>query len=294
VKGEEKKHPTIGASYSALLPCANPIMTEIFDDIKNKYIFEAPCAELTPFVEYYWESSVEWNQSGGNLPFTIKLFPSWTPTISFNLGSPYELSLGKDHFVMGSNSDVLSFRNDVASYKYYRDNYKFGVKFFPGSLSLLLHMDTNILTGKLVPLKKVLPPSLIEKVKASPSFLDRVALLQDYFLSCLQKITGRNNSFKFNRIVEAIDVQYDNLTSKNYEIAAQVFTTKKTLYRDFTSVIGATPKQYFCVVRARAALQTYVKQKGSFEPLDFGYYDWSHFHKAVFKFTGTKLEEKCD
>jgi len=267
-------------------------MREIFDDIKNKYLFEAPCPELTSFVEYYWESSVEWSEGGGNRAFTIRLFPSWTPTISFNLGSPYELVLGTDHFKIGSNSDVLSFRNDIASYKYDRGNYKFGDKFFPGTLGLLLHMDPKLFSDKLVPLKKVLPPSLIAKVKGTASFPNRVALLQDYFLSCLQNTTGRNDTF--NRISDAIDHQYGNLTSKNYEIAAQVFTTKKTLYRDFTSIIGATPKQYFSVVRSRVALQTYVKHKPSFDPLEFGYYDWSHFYKAVFKFTGTKLKEKED
>lgn len=264
-------------------------MREIFDDIKSKYQFEAPCTELTSFIEYYWESSIERSRGGGNLPFAITLFPSWTPTISFNLGSPYELSLGKDRYVLDSNCHILNFRNDVAAYRYDRNNYKFGVKFFPGTLGLLLNMDPKLFGEKLLPLQIILPGSLIEKIKSVVSFPDRVALLQDYFLACLHSMTKRKHSYY--RIRNAMDVQYLKVESKNYKIAAEVFTTEKTLYRNFTSVVGATPKQYFSAHRARTALHSYKCEKSSFDPVDFGYYDWSHFYRAVFKFTGMKLTQ---
>ena len=267
------------------------IMTEIFDDIKTRYVFEAPCRELGNFIEYYWESSSDGRcGASGSAPFTMKLFRSWTPTLSFNLGSPYEVILGKDRFVLDAKSDVLHFRSTTSAYKYDTGNHKFGVKFFPGTLGAVLNLDPKLYDEKLVPLKQVLPPVLITKVKTAASFPERVALLQDYFLTCYHRIAGTKHSLQLVR--DAIQYQYRSLTSKNQEIAAGIFTTRKTLYRNFTAVIGASPKEYFSVVRARTALNTYIKHRKSFDPTDFGYYDWSHFHKAVFRLVGRKLFEE--
>jgi|GEM_PF-4537439 len=60
-------------------------MVEIFEDIRKIYEFRQPCSELSPYIEFFSESSADktarliYQDS-----FSVKMFQSWTPTIWFN------------------------------------------------------------------------------------------------------------------------------------------------------------------------------------------------------------------
>jgi hypothetical protein len=52
-------------------------MTEIFDNIRGIYDFDAPCEELHPFIEFFSESSGERTASfAASKDFTVEMFPS--------------------------------------------------------------------------------------------------------------------------------------------------------------------------------------------------------------------------
>lgn len=65
-------------------------MIEIFDNIRKLYRFSVPTETRSSFIEFFSETDL---LSAGSFirdkKFTVKLFPSFTPTIWMNLGSPY-------------------------------------------------------------------------------------------------------------------------------------------------------------------------------------------------------------
>lgn len=54
-------------------------------------------------------------------------------------------------------------------------------------------------------------------------------------------------------------------------------------------MVGTAPSRYFVVLRARTALTAFVADPLAFAPDDYGYYDRSHFAKAIRQFMGQSL-----
>ncbi|WP_460958309.1 AraC family transcriptional regulator [Spirosoma litoris] len=266
-------------------------MTEIFDNIRKLYQFATPCPELANYIEFFSESSAEETyRYTGDSPFAIRMFPSWTPTCYINLGQPYQLSVGSAHYQIQQRTDVLILRNNIVERHNLPTDHILTIKFFPGGLEAILGINQAQFSDQVVTLDTVLPTALINRVKQLPDFRERVELLQAFFLSQYKK---KNTITHYINVVQkAIDL-YEAGTPefKSSQLANELFTTNKTLYRYFTNVVGTTPKQYFSSVRARLALSAYVTDKKLFSPYEYGYYDMSHFYKDVIRFTGKKLIE---
>ena len=59
-------------------------MVEIFQNIRKVYDFIDPCDELAEYVEFFAESSsLKTKKYVSGNSFTIKMFPSWTPTFLY-------------------------------------------------------------------------------------------------------------------------------------------------------------------------------------------------------------------
>ena len=264
-------------------------MVEIFDNIRKIYKFSSPCPELSDYIEFFSESSLEeTNKYIANKCFTIKMFPSWTPTIWINLGEPYRLCLGEDRYFIRREDDILILRNSAAERHNLPTDHIFTVKFFPGGLEAILDINQSKFINKIVDLNAVIPVQLIQRIKELNSFEERMELLQDFFLVNYKKKKTQDYYLKFVRdTTEAYGAA--NMKFNNSEIAEKMFTTSKTINRYFNNIIGTTPKNYFSILKARIGLTAYVANKQLFDPSDYGYYDMSHFYKTVVKFTGQKL-----
>lgn len=260
-------------------------MTEIFDNIRKIYQFHPPCDELAAYVEFFSESSPDATSYYiGNNTFTVKMFPSWTPTFWFNLGAAYYLNTT----LIPPGKDVLLIRDCTVERYNLPADHIFSIKFFPGGLEAIFGIDQSRMKSQVIDLHKVLPAGLIMRIRTLQRFEDRMNLLQDYFLSQLIKRKKRDHYLKF---VNDTITSYET-TGMQYnvnELSARLFTTSKTINRYFNQVVGISPKNYFSILRARTALTTFVADKKAFLPTDFGYYDMSHFHKEIFRFTGKKL-----
>jgi len=267
-------------------------MVEIFDNIRKIYRFQAPPDELKDSIEFFSESSAE--ETKKHIPgetFTVKLFPSWTPTFWFNLGCPYQLVNGSQLHSIRADNDVLILRDTIAERRNLPSDHIFTVKFFPGGLDRILGISQSAFTKQVIDLKTMLPPQLIHTVRHSHTFEQRVQLLQDYFITNAATKKRKDHCVKI--VKEAIDCfENSGLKSKNIEIAAKTFTTSKTINRYFHTVVGASPKHYFSALRTRTTLTAYLADRKSFIPDEFGYYDMSHFYKDVIKFTGQRLTAK--
>src|SRR5688572_28789530 len=89
-------------------------MIEIFDNIRKLYRFKTPCKELLDHIEFFSESSLDaMDRYIGADRFTVKLFPSYTPTIWLNLGAPYQLVNGSTNHVINERTDILLLRNGI-------------------------------------------------------------------------------------------------------------------------------------------------------------------------------------
>lgn len=74
-------------------------IVEIFEDIKQFFVFAQPCKQLSGYIEFFAESSYE-NiiQRRNGQQISYKMFPSYTPTFFINLTGPYLLRLDNQNF----------------------------------------------------------------------------------------------------------------------------------------------------------------------------------------------------
>jgi len=266
-------------------------MVEIFDNIRKIYTFSEACPELADHIEFFSESSIECTQKYiGNTNFSVKMFPSWTPTFYINLGSPYLISVGQKRHRINAEQDILILRDSIVErYNTPSDNI-FTVKFYPGGLEAVLGVSQLKCVGRMIDLRTILPEKLLCQIKNPVTFAERCQLMQNYLLDSFKKLQQKDHYLKFVR--DCIDnYGLADMQLNTGEMAEKMFVSSKTINRYFNRVVGISPKNYFSAMRARMALTQYVHHKRDFTPYDFGYYDMSHFYKEVLRFTGKKLIE---
>ena len=264
-------------------------MVEIFDDIRKLYRFKTPCEELLNYIDFFSETSIEaTNRYINTEQFTVKLFPSYTPTIWINLGSPYTLKNGNKQILIDADTDILLLRNCIVERTNLRTDNIFTVKFHPGGFEAVFGIEQKRIGSNIININSIFSPGTLFKLKRLDCFDDRVIMLEHYFLGLLNlKFAG---NYLFQKVCNAVyTYQLTNMAYNNNKLATELAITDKTLYRYFKNLIGISPKNYFSIVRTRTALTNYVSDKDSFSPYDYGYYDMSHFRKDVVKFTGQKL-----
>jgi AraC-like DNA-binding protein len=266
-------------------------MTEIFDNIRKLYDFSPPCPELGEHIEFFSESSADATRAfTHNSCFNVKMFASWTPTFWLNLGPAYNLCMGNKQYRIPEGMDVLLIRNDIVERLNQPTDHIFTVKFFPGGLEAILDIDQSRLQNRIVDLKQIISPAILQQVKEGDHFAGRMQILQQFFLGLLNKKKQRDNYVQFVQDTIAYYEQGELKYNVN-ELSDRLFTTSKTITRYFNKVIGTSPRQYFNILRGRTALSGWVADRRSFDPTAFGYYDPSHFYKEMNKFTGQPLSQ---
>lgn len=267
----------------------NSSMTEIFDNIRKLYRFAMPCEILAPYIEFFSETSLTATLAHIiTEEFTVKLFPSYTPTIWINLGSPYLLKNGRYIKTVDQQTDVLVLRNEIIERKNQPSDNIFTIKFFPAALEALFGISQAKIGSEILSATSLIPNQTIQKLKDSSCFEDRIRLLEHWFIAQLHQKNRRAHYYPY--VQKAINLfETSGLEHKNNELAQQLALTDKSLYRYFTKTVGASPKTYMATLRARKALTAFIEDSATFNPYVYGYFDRSHFYKDVFKFTGQKL-----
>jgi AraC-like DNA-binding protein len=267
-------------------------MVEIFNDIRKVHQFATPCDELVAHIEFFSESMPPVIGAAFETILvpqykSVKMFPSFTPTFWINLGTPYYLSVPNKTHLINADDDILVLRDtSIEKFKQPTDHI-FTVKFLPGGLEAVLGINQANLIGQVINLNRILPPEFIKKIKQPLNFEERLALMQNFLLSCYKNKSGDHYLQFVTDCIENYDAARMQINTS--QMAEKMFVTSKTINRYFNKVVGTSPKNYFSIMRTRVALTAYVNQKELFTPYDFGYYDMSHFYKDVVKFTGQKL-----
>lgn len=264
-------------------------MVEIFDNIRKLYQFKLPCPELTAHIEFFSETSPEaMRHYVGEAPFTVQLFPSYTPTIWLNLGTPYHLKQGDQVHLVDEHTDVLLLRSGIVERRNLPTDNIFTIKFNPGGFEAIFGISQKKIGHDVIQVNEVIPDSLLRKLKRLDDFDSRMRLLESFLLEKL--LHNREKLHSLQCVQDSIEAFCaSGMQLNNYELASRQYMTEKTFYRYFTQVIGASPKHFFATMRARTALTDYITHKTAFSPAAYGYYDMSHFYKDVVKFTGRRI-----
>lgn len=264
-------------------------MIEIFQNIRKTYKFSLPCEELVNYIEFYSQSTLDCSFPYVRDKFSsVKMFPSWTPTFYINLGVPYYIDLKNSRYYVKAEEDVLILRNgDVTRHKLPADNI-FTVKFNPGGLETVLGINQVSIVDQIINLNQILPLQLLRRIKRPISFEERVKLMEAYLLETYVK---RGNPDHYVKIVNDCigEYQITGMQLNTSNVAERIFITSKTINRYFNRVIGTSPKSYFSILRGRSALTAFINDRENFIPMNYGYYDLSHFHKDIVNFTGQRL-----
>jgi AraC-like DNA-binding protein len=266
-------------------------MTELFNNIRCLYRFQAPCDELKNYIEFFSESCFKATKEiVHGQSFSIKMFKSWTPTFWINLGPSYNLVLSGIVRAIRANSAVAVTRAVTAERLNHPSDHLFTVKFYPGALNHLIGVDITKLSSGVVELNELLPNRLIEQIKSADCFEQRICLMEQYLLP---KMAAKQTPDHYTSLVaQAIAFYQEGGMKFNVsELAFKSFTSSKTLTRYFERVIGISPKQYFESVRARTALSSFLDDRMGFDPTTYGYYDKSHFYRSISGFTGERLSD---
>jgi AraC-like DNA-binding protein len=264
-------------------------LTEIFDNIRKLYRFKDPCQLLAAHIEFYSETSLEATSRYIKAEnFTVKLFPSYTPTIWINLGSPYFLKNGHHEQRINEATDVLLLRNEIIERNNRPTDNIFTIKFLPGAFESFFGFSQTLIGSEIINVNEILPESFMKRLKSAACFEDRIGMLENLFLEKM-RMQSRDN-YHFTRVKEVIEsFCKTGMVSSNRELGGQLYISEKSLNRYFHQVIGTNPKNYLATVRVRTALTAYVRDTANYSPWNHGYCDMSHFYKAVVKFTGQKL-----
>ncbi|MBB2149125.1 helix-turn-helix domain-containing protein [Pedobacter gandavensis] len=129
--------------------------------------------------------------------------------------------------------------------------------------------------------------AILNRLKSGANFEDRVQLLREFFLEKQRQQKELQHLKVIRQAIHAFDALKPG--EGNRFIANDLCLTNKTFYRHFTAAVGANPKTYMMVNRARKALTSYFLDPKAFSAYQYGYYDPGHFYKDVLKFTGQKL-----
>ncbi len=267
-------------------------MVEIFDNIRKLYQFKMPCAELAPYIEFFSETSPDaMLHHVGEAPFTVKMFPSYTPTIWLNLGTRYLLKTGQAMHQVEEDTDILVLRSDIVERRNLPTDNIFTVKFNPGGFEAVFGIPQTKIGHGVIPVNEIISGTLLRKLKRLDGFDSRLRFLENFLLD---KLAATHTQVHYlSSVQQVIDTFCSSgMQLNNYELASRQHLTEKTMYRYFMQAIGTNPKNFFGTLRARTALTDYIKNKSSFDHSLHGYYDLSHFYKDVVKFTGRRLGEK--
>ncbi|AXY72595.1 AraC family transcriptional regulator [Paraflavitalea soli] len=264
-------------------------MVEIFDNIRKLYQFSAPCPALAAYIEFYSETSPEaMRHHVGEAPFTVKMFPSFTPTIWLNLGTPYQLRNGQQLHLVDEHTDILLLRSDIVERRNLPTDNIFTVKFNPGGFEAVFGIAQTRIGHDVVNVNEIIPATILRKLKRLNNFDSRLSFLEQFLLD---KLAATKAQVHYLQSVQQVIQTFcaSGMQLNNQELANRQHLTEKTMYRYFMQAIGTNPKNFFATLRARTALTDYISHKDGFDHLMYGYYDLSHFYKDVVKFTGRRL-----
>ena len=237
---------------------------------------------LSRFIDFFWETDFESLLQQYPEGFSDALFPNVGYTYLINLGTPFVMQLESNRFEMKGDGFLPRHQNMICHHS--TSNQLFGIKFKVSPILFQKKINFSEYREYIYPLSYLIDREIIDAVKKSPSFDERVSILSEYYETLVKKHAG---SMKPVDIVTSIIRQ--GLEEKRFhlpveQIAANHGVSTRTLQRYFEATTSISSKQALQILRIRAAIEDLVSNPKDFDPFKHGYYDHSHFYRHLKQF----------
>jgi AraC-like DNA-binding protein len=247
-----------------------------------------PSAALRPFVRYYWTLKCH-----GTAASTDEyLAPDGFEELIFSYGGAFrrtEIQGASTSRDVLSSSYVVGCKTVGVNCLRLGDLGMVGVKLWPNSLYSLLGIPMSELGGRPLELQLLGAAKLLEiegRLFDAPDD-DAIKRLLDELLTP-EDLTRRSSGLVGKSVARIFRARGDIAIDAILKTEGRHYRTAE---RAFLERVGVPPKQLAKVIRFKHAYTTLNRgvdrARGALGPLDFGYYDASHFAKDFRQFTGT-------
>ena len=252
------------------------------DHFQLRYHRQKAGYPLSQFIDFFWETDFE--ELFGLYPngFSDALFPNIGYTYLINLGTPFVMQLEEDKFDVRGDGFLPRHKNMICHHSV--GNKIFGIKFNVSPVLFQKRVNFSEYREYIFPLSYLIERSVVEKVKGAYSFKQRVQLLTTYYEEIIQPHTG--SLTPVNIVTEIVQDCAENLRFDIpiEELAKRYAISTRTLQRYFEATTSITSKQALQILRIRKAVEKLALSPGDFHYSQYGYYDYSHFHKHLKQF----------
>jgi AraC-like DNA-binding protein len=247
-----------------------------------------PCAQLRPFVRYYWTLKCYGPASSAD----EYLAPDGFEELIFSYSGKFRRTeiqgntLSRDVL---TRSYVVGCKTVGVNCLRMGDLSMIGVKLWPNSLYSLLGIPMSELRARPMELAELGNDKLLEMEARlfDASGEEAIKQLLDEWLSP-DDLARRANGLVGNSIARIFQARGDISVDHILKSEGRHYRTAE---RAFLERVGVPPKQLAKVIRFKHAYSTLsgraANPRSGIGPMDFGYYDASHFAKDFRQFTGS-------
>lgn len=250
-----------------------------------------PSAHLRPYISQYWAIETRLDK-----PFIYRIIPSGMTELTF-----YFHGLPRVSGCIQSFPDSYLLSGHSSSYTDLRLNGHlsvFSITFRPEGLMAFFKMPAVELFNQSIPLGLVSPRLanlLINHLEDCPDIHSRVAWVEEIFTRLLQHEINRYEYGRMRHVISVIKATHGQ--SPVTLLASEACLSRKQLERQFSNLVGISPKQYLKTIRLQSALHLKASQPDlSLAALacDSGYFDQAHLTREFKSLTGLTPRQYFD
>ena len=252
------------------------------DHFEFRYHRKKAKKSLSQFIDFFWETDFETLFDIYPSGFSDALFPNVGYTYLINLGTPFIMQLEDEKFEVKNDGFLPRHKNMICHHSI--GNKIFGIKFNVSPVIFQKKINFSEYKEYIFPLAYLIDRAIIEKIRNAGSFDERVKILSDYYEEIIHQYAG---SLKQVDIVTGI--LHDCIVENSFDTSIEELSDRykistRTLQRYFEATTSITSKQALQILRIRKAVEKLTAHPESFHYSQFGYYDYSHFHKHLRQF----------
>lgn len=252
------------------------------DHFAFRYHRQKAKKSLSQFIDFFWET--DFNVLFEQYPngFSDALFPNIGYTYLINLGTPFVMQLEGEKYEVKGDGFLPRHKNMICHHS--AGNKIFGVKFNVSPVVFQKRINFSEYREYIFPLSYLIERTVIANVKTAASFEQRVSILTRYYDDIIQQYAG-----SLSQVEMVTEILQDCITNHAYdvsieELAGRYKISTRTLQRYFEATTSITSKQALQILRIRKAVEKLTTTPDDFHFSQFGYYDYSHFHKHLKQF----------
>jgi AraC-like DNA-binding protein len=252
------------------------------DHFNYSYYRKWASEKLSLYIDFCWETDFEDLLLQHPKGFSDVLLPNIGYTYMINLGTP--LKIQSEQFSCIVKSDGFIPRHQYITAHHTTGSKLFGIKFKVCPIVFEKDIDFSEYKQHIYPLAYLIDKSIVERIRNSQSFDQRVDIVFEHYKMLLNVHEG---SFKYVTMVTEILNSFikENQFYISIEKAAEKYNiSTRTLQRYFEATTSFSGKQALQVLRIRKAVAHFVNSPADFNYEHYGYYDYSHFSKHLKKF----------